>query len=200
MRDPQIWQVIVSAFTGFALAIFAYLTWKLSRGRDKLLLNPQLSAYYLYFCPKLDWVERGTGIVTNSYFGIMWELGLGNPGSVPILVRAISINIRSLENGKSCAIELPYTQFWAEGDELRFPHQIPLTSEVIVEILLHGKDFQEDILEKIAGLERQFRLEVGLKYQVMRTDSKVVSQTILSGQFHVGTDQHFEEKRNIILA
>lgn len=81
--------LLVTLFTGAALAVFAWLTYRLSKRVTERRYSPVLELYPIG-PPKTGSFEH-QGF---RYDGVKWEVSLVNPGDVPIWVDNISISMQ----------------------------------------------------------------------------------------------------------
>jgi hypothetical protein len=78
----------VTALTGTALAVFAYLTYKLNKNITQLRYSPILEVYPIG-SPETGSFDYGD----FRYRGVMWQVNLINSGNVPLWVDNINISM-----------------------------------------------------------------------------------------------------------
>jgi hypothetical protein len=146
--------------TGLALAVFAWLTYGLSRKMVELQYAPVLQLYSLGN-PKTGKFFEGQSQV---YEGVRWKFYLLNPGEAPIWVDHIGIEIAPTSG------QLIWTSVSGFCDLLDEQGNI-ISPEVIVEghshravtVLLHHKETRKH-LQRVFGERKQFIL-AGMLYQ-----------------------------------
>ncbi len=85
----EIATLVVTSLTGVALAVFALLTYRLSKSITKRRYSPVLEVYSIN-SPETGMFEQN-GI---KYHGVKWQISLVNSGEVPIWIDRISISMQ----------------------------------------------------------------------------------------------------------
>lgn len=97
----------VTVLTGTALAVFAFLTYKLNESITRLRYSPLLEVY------PIDSPETGSFDYKDfRYYGVRWQVNLVNSGDAPILVDNIGILMMETRPSK------PEEEIWRSIDKL----------------------------------------------------------------------------------
>ena len=81
--------LVVTAFTGVALAVFAWWTYRLSKNITQRRYSPVLELYSIGSPEAGSFEQSGT-----RYHGVKWQISLVNPGDVPIWVDNIDLSMQ----------------------------------------------------------------------------------------------------------
>ena len=176
------WQTIGIWLTGVALAAFAALTWKLSKRQQQIMYGSDLEVYAHYDPPITGhnvFIRKEDGCEID-YDGIVWELSVVNPGSIPIVVKSTIVSIRSAEAGKSI-------QIWP-GDccnvfqgasetekiiEARPRFTVMAGKAFVTSIVIHSSRWRQ-MLQDVGSPNATFTLEVKFTWEVARRSKETL--------------------------
>jgi len=167
------WQAlggIATAITGIALAVFAYLTYRLSRKhqqflkeRDDYLYRPRLQVERRIVCPKM----ARAGPLIPKALGLLWEVGLHNAGEVPIFVRHHWVEFKGVETLASIPLPPFCYKLLDETERItNFPLEITRAKGEVVLKIFVDNPVAEEWIEKILGQQRTLKMSITIGYQV----------------------------------
>ena len=167
------WQALGIWFTGIAMAVFAYLTWRVSHRQQKWQFYPELKGNAAYRCPTVgyDCYERDN----LRYHGIRWEVEITNPGVVQVVVWDTSFSIESDETGGSVDVwpGMNDCEVFDESDKRANPvFSLDAGGRRVCKVVIFDELFEEKI-EGIAGGERRFRLRFRFSWEGERGRARV---------------------------
>ena len=195
--DWQIIQAIGTWFTGLALALFAYLTFRLSKRQQQLLYSAELRGFPRYDPPKMGstvFTKRDNSVF-YLYDGIAWEVILLNPSSLLIAVTSFFVSIKSIDTGRSRQIwPGDYCEvFMGASDTKDIVPATPRfsvpagTSSYVRSVVISDPRINE-LIEEITVQNRKIALEINVLSEVAgRTGNSVIT----SQEFTLPSDVHF---------
>lgn len=152
--------VMATFVTGLALAIFAWLTYSLSRKMVEVQYAPKLQIYSAGD-PKTGKFVGGEAI---TYEGVQWKFYLLNPGDAPIWVNQISIEITPTSGRLSwTSVHGLYELLDEQNRVLSQEIMIEGHGHIAVTVILHDEKTGE-YLQRLYGQRNQFVM-AGIMYQ-----------------------------------
>lgn len=171
--------VVGTWMTGLALAIFAYLTYKLSRQMTEFRYNPVLEIHPLDDRPKTGEVKRVSSV---EYYGVKWEVCLINPGEVPVWVERIEIMLTPTSRESWSTIDSFCELFDKEGHPVHPRIAIPARDRFTITILVCDEKTKEYLKWQSPG-ESEFEMKVILFQERRLGKSPGWVDSRISGKF-----------------
>ncbi len=168
--------------TGVALAVFAYLQWRVHQQQHNLL-----------YTPKIQLSSGGTPATGPSSYGdtyypyrVEWTALLHNSSQMPIFIFRLDVEIRfsGEESGKRTAIP-PFCCHVLEPKNIQYPLQVTLAEPVRVKWIIEGTG-ASDLFEYMSNdiNKRNFQLVCRISYAT-RLDQPALPAEVVSEDFYV---------------